>query len=320
MPERQALPQAGTGAVGPRRISPLSHVKVCGVCVCGKMQCLPPLPRRLRARHQEMAVLLTVLLLMVSDLWGRARARAGGPKGAEVECARGDELRRIGGINEALAAYQECILRGGGDAVTRHNVGVALIELGDYRAAKDFLSAAVALQVCCPAFPGRSRNIAGRPADWNLWTRTNDLPVSTHTDSCVAAAPPRRKLRRHWADTRGTTELSRRGRALNRILTLTPQALENCRDAIGYYRQAIAIGEAHGQPVDAIRRLLLGALGRCPHALADSARSLPHGVRVQGDALAQAMPRDRGGSDWEVWLELGSAALRAQVLASFAPY
>ena len=157
------------------------------------MQSLPPLPRRLRARHQEMAVLLTVQLLMVSDLWGRARARAGGPNGAEVECARGDELRRIGGINEALAAYKECSLRGGGDAVTRHNVGVALIELGDYRAAKDFLSAAVALQVCCPAFPGRSRNIAGRPADWNLYTRTNDLPVSTHTEflcCCCSPASP----------------------------------------------------------------------------------------------------------------------------------
>ena len=46
----------------------------------------------------------------------------------DAECTRGETLRRSGSTRAALAAYKACVARGGGDAVTRHNLGVALID------------------------------------------------------------------------------------------------------------------------------------------------------------------------------------------------
>jgi len=66
--------------------------------------------------------------------------------GADAECARGDELRRTGSMGAAVTAYKACVARGGGDAVTRHNLGVALMDSAEYDEARGYLESAVALQ------------------------------------------------------------------------------------------------------------------------------------------------------------------------------
>jgi hypothetical protein len=64
---------------------------------------------------------MCVALLAASALF------LGADAGRHDECARGDELRRAGNMRAALAAYKTCVDGGGGDAVMRHNLGVALV-------------------------------------------------------------------------------------------------------------------------------------------------------------------------------------------------
>jgi tetratricopeptide (TPR) repeat protein len=49
-------------------------------------------------------------------------------------------------MQAALAAYKTCIDRGGGDAVTRHNIGIALMDFKEYQDARRYLESAIALE------------------------------------------------------------------------------------------------------------------------------------------------------------------------------
>lgn len=74
-----------------------------------------------RCRRSTWLASVCVAMLAASLLWRGADA------GRDAECSRGDELRRAGDMRAALAAYKTCVDGGGGDAVTRHNLGVALV-------------------------------------------------------------------------------------------------------------------------------------------------------------------------------------------------
>jgi tetratricopeptide (TPR) repeat protein len=83
---------------------------------------------------------LCVATLVASAVWRGADADK------DTDCTRGDELRRSGNMQAALAAYKTCIDRGGGDAVTRHNFGIALMDFKEYQDARRYLESAIALE------------------------------------------------------------------------------------------------------------------------------------------------------------------------------
>ena len=171
--------------------------------------------------------------------------------GEDAECARGEALRRSGSTRAALAAYKACVARGGGDAVTRHNLGVALIDSAEYEDALGYLESAVALQ------PLLAASYAGI------------------------------------------------GQAL--------EGVHRCREAASFYRQAVAISLRQLQSADPFRALLLSALLRCPHAVADAhplAERLRDSVQAD-DAIAETVPNGASLADWQLWLQLGTVALHS---------
>lgn len=70
----------------------------------------------------------------------------GGGTSEDDECLRGDELRHAGDVRAALAAYKSCVAQGGGNAATRHNLGVALMEEGALRESRAHFERALELQ------------------------------------------------------------------------------------------------------------------------------------------------------------------------------
>ena len=176
---------------------------------------------------------------------------SGAGTGEDAECARGDALRRSGSTRAALVAYKACVARGGGDAVTRHNLGVALIDSAEYEDALGYLESAVALQ------PLLAASYAGI------------------------------------------------GQAL--------EGVHRCREAASFYRQAVAISLRQLQSADPFRALLLSALLRCPHAVADAhplAERLRDSVQAD-DAIAETVPNGASLGDWQLWLQLGTVALHS---------
>ena len=83
---------------------------------------------------------MCVFVLVAGALWTGADA------GEDSKCAKGDDLRRSGSMQDALDAYRACVAGGGGDAVTRHNLGIALLNIQEFSQAQYVLESAVALQ------------------------------------------------------------------------------------------------------------------------------------------------------------------------------
>jgi len=98
----------------------------------------------LRERHcgNYAAAPCIAAALIIGVLCGGAGAGGDGDR----ECARGDELRRVGSVRAALAAYKDCVALGGGSAATRHNIGVALMDEGAFEESRGYLLRALALQ------------------------------------------------------------------------------------------------------------------------------------------------------------------------------